>query len=51
MSGQENANETGIRALQKKAEETEQLIRYAENLLDAVLEDLEEAYAEAYEAE
>lgn len=40
-----------IQELLKKAEETKQLIEDAENLLDAVLEDLEEAYAEECEGE
>ena len=38
-----------IQELLKKAEETRQLIEDAENLLDAVLEDLEEVYAEECE--
>ena len=40
-----------IQELIKKAEETQKLIEDAENLLDAVLEDLEEAYAEESEGE
>lgn len=40
-----------IQELIKKAEETKQLIEDAENLLDAVLEDLEEVYAEECEDE
>lgn len=40
-----------IQELIKKAEETQKLIEDAENLLDAVLEDLEEAYAEECEGE
>ena len=38
-----------IQELLKKAEETKQLIQDARNLLDAVLEDLEEAQAEECE--
>ena len=38
-----------IEELLKKAEETKQLIEDARNLLDAALEDLEEAYAEECE--
>jgi len=38
-----------IQELLKKAEETKQLIQDARDLLDAVLEDLEEAYAEECE--
>ena len=40
-----------IQELLKKAEETKQLIEDAESLLDAVLEDLEEVYAEECEGE
>ena len=44
-------NDTEIQELLKKAEECRQLIEDAENMLDAVLEDLEEALAEAYEGD
>ena len=40
-----------IRELNEKIQEYEQLISDAENALDAAIENLEEAYAEAYEAE
>lgn len=45
----ENCMNPEIQELLKKAEETKQLIEDAENLLDAVLEDLEEVYAEECE--
>ena len=40
-----------IQELIKKAEETKQLIEDAQGLLDAVLEDLEEVYAEECEGD
>lgn len=42
-------NQLEIQELLKKAEETKQLIQDARDLLDAALEDLEEAYAEECE--
>ena len=51
MNENDNSNNAEIQELLKKAEECRQLIEDAENMLDAVLEDLEEALAEVYEGD
>ncbi len=49
MGEERKLSEIEIRALKKKIDEYEQVIKDAENALDAATEDLEEALAEAFE--
>ena len=51
MSEAKKMTQNEIRELLKKIDEYQQLISDAENALDAAIENLEEALAEAYEAE
>ena len=51
MGEERKLSEIEIRELKKKIDEYEQVIKDAENALDAATEDLEEALAEAFEEE